>query len=205
MIIGRLSNTFCRNSGASRKIIIRCNPPHSEGDCSGSAFIFTALNLSLTDEYIISGWIDTTTSLMALLISKPAKRSCRYVNDKSPIGSDLPEGFSSPDLIYIGSIGRNESISAVCANFTAAPLIFGPVCRNNACAEEIRALGGGFIIDNAAEFSRLANRLQRDPEERRIRAKWISEYLEEAANSEQETGNRGLGIGDWNPYERLEM
>lgn len=164
----KLRGSLSGKSKALYKISIRNNPYSQDGDCCGYP-VFIALNTSQEDEKIFSDWLTLNPGIKGIVI--PNRVKSRNLTDD--IISGLQRDMEEAVFTYIGSLSKLQF------HLSATPLIMGPGCRNDMIADDIRTLGGGFIIDDATGFSRIANRLLRNPEERRIRALWTSEYLTE--------------------------
>lgn len=164
----RIAGIFSKNSDASAEISIRCNSDSNESESSGCSVIFIALNVDAEDEKIFGNWIQNTSGVKSIIIS----RGLRITDIPDNQLDEIINNLSKAKFIYMATPDK--------CGFTLPkiPVFFGPQCKGKQLAEELKALGAAFITDTPSTFNRIANRLLYNPVEYQRRAKWAADYRE---------------------------
>jgi len=91
----------------------------------------------------------------------------------------LSSAYAYADVAYIGG-GFGVSVHNMNeAAVYGIPVIFGPENSKFIEAQELKTLGGGIEVTDAASFARNADRLLFDSEELAKRGRWAGEYIRE--------------------------
>lgn len=91
----------------------------------------------------------------------------------------LSSAYAYADVAYIGG-GFGVSVHNMNeAAVYGIPVIFGPENSKFIEAQELKTLGGGIEVVDAASFERNADRLLYDPKELEKRGRWAGEYIQE--------------------------